>query len=113
MSSALRFSQLSPSRQALIRLCQAINHGHVHELYLRNREPIFTPAPILLVDVKLDQDESSRPEVQLDDFEVSGEVRRLLLQLDEIRDGRIDKIEVRGGLPRRLVFSLQLRDPLP
>src|ERR1700676_2701016 len=112
MNPSLRFSQLSPARQALVRLCQAINYGRVQELYLRNREPIFIPAPTLLVDVKLDQDETPRPEVQLADFEVAEEVRRLLLQLDEMKDGIIDKIEVRGGLPRRIVFALPLPDEL-
>jgi hypothetical protein len=112
MDQTLRFSQLSPPRQALIRVCQAINFGDVQELYLRNREPVFTPGPSLLVDLKLDQHQSLRPEAQLADFELSEEVQCLLLQLDEMKDGRIAKIEVRGGLPRRIVFSLPLREPL-
>jgi len=75
---------------------------------VRDREPVFTPAPTLPVDVKLDQDETPRTEVQLADFEVADEVRRLLLQLDERKDWVMDKIEVRGGLPRRIVFAVPL-----
>jgi hypothetical protein len=111
--SQVRFSEVSQPRQALIRLCQAINYGHIEGLYVRGREPMFTPAPLLLVDVKLDQDESVRLEVELTDFEVAGEIRRLLLQLNEIEDGKIERIEVRGGLPRRVMFSLRLPDSLP
>jgi hypothetical protein len=108
MTPSLRFSQLSSARQALIRACQAINCGQIQDLYVRDREPVFTPAPTLPVDVKLDQDETPRTEVQLADFEVADEVRRLLLQLDERKDWVMDKIEVRGGLPRRIVFAVPL-----
>ena len=54
-----------------------------------------------------------RLEVELTDFEVAGEIRRLLLQLNEIEDGNIERSEVRGGLPRRVMFSLRLPDSLP
>src|SRR5260370_9529065 len=106
-----RFSELSLPRQTLIRLCQTINYGYIEDLAVRDREPIYVPSPGVLVDVKLDHDEAPRPEGALVDFEVAGEVRRLLLRLDEVKDGRIDKIEVRGGLPRRVVLSLQLPQP--
>jgi hypothetical protein len=110
--SQVRFSELSLPRQALIRLCQAINYGYIEKLHVRDREPLFSPAPGVLVDVKLDHDEGPRPEAALDDFEIAGEVRRLLLKLDGMNDGKIDKIEVRGGLPRRVVLYLQLPELL-
>ena len=110
--SQVRLSELSLPRQKLIRLCQTINYGHIEKLRVCDREPIFTPAPVLVADVKLDHDETPRSEAALIDFEIAHEVRRLLVRLDEMQDGRIDKIEIRGGLPRRIVLSLQLPETL-
>jgi hypothetical protein len=104
----LHFSELSPSWQALVRLCQSITHGHIEALHVVAGEPTFTPAPTVLVDVKLDQDEGPRPEVNLADFELCGEVRRLLERLDQIKNGEIDRIEIRAGIPRRLVLRTGL-----
>jgi hypothetical protein len=105
MAKVLRLSQLSSSRQALVRLCQSINHGHIEALRVAAGEPIFDPAPTVLIDVKLDQDEGPRPEVNMADFELCGEVRRLLDRVDQIKNGEIDRIEIRAGIPRRLVFQ--------
>ena len=109
--SQTRFSDLSAPRQALIRLFQTMNFGYIENLHVRDHQPIYLPAPDVLVDVKLDHDEGPRPEMELDDFEVAGEVSRLLVRLDAMKDGRIDKIEVRGGLPRRVVMALPLAEP--
>jgi hypothetical protein len=101
----LHFSELSPSWQALVRLCQSINHGHIEALHVVDGEPTFTPTPTVFVDVKLDQDEGPRPEVRLSDFELCHEVRRLLRRIEGIQNGRVARLEVRGGVPRRAVFE--------
>jgi hypothetical protein len=100
-----RFSELSGPRQALVRLCQTINHGHIEALRITNGEPTFKPAPMLLVDVKLDQDEGPRPEVELIDFELCSELRRLMSRIDAIKDGKVARLEIRGGIPRRVIFE--------
>jgi hypothetical protein len=100
-----RFSELSGPRQALVRLCQSINHGHIEALRITNGEPTFSPAPTVLVDVKLDQDEGPRPEVELCDFELCVELRRLMSRMDVVRDGKVARLEVRGGIPRRVIFE--------
>ena len=105
MAPVLRFSQLSPPRQALVRLFQLINHGHIEALHVVDGELSFTPTPTVLVDVKLDQDEGPRPEVHLSDFELCHEVRRLMLRIDGIKNGKVARLEVRGGVPRRVVFE--------
>jgi hypothetical protein len=66
---------------------------------------MFTPEPIVLLDVKLDQDEGPRPEVELRDFELCGELRRLMSRIDGIRDGKVARLEIRGGVPRRAIFE--------
>jgi hypothetical protein len=106
MSKPLRFSDLSPARKALVRLCQTINHGSIEDLKVEHAEPIFDPAPVVLKDVKLDSDEGPRPELSLADFAVSDEVFRLISLLEEIKCGTVRRVEVRAGIPRRMVLGL-------
>jgi hypothetical protein len=107
-----RFSHLTPSRQALVRLCQSINHGELREMTVRDREPVFIPAPIVVVDVKLNVDESPRPEIDLNDFELPEEVCRLLRRFDRMNDGKVAQLEVRSGVPRRVLFESTAREML-
>jgi hypothetical protein len=100
-----RFAELSGPRQALVRLCQTINHGNIEELRIKDGEPTFTPAPIVLVDVKLDQDDGPRSEVELRDFELCSELRRLMGRIDAIKEGKVARLEIRGGIPRRVIFE--------
>ncbi len=114
--SLCRFSQLSASRQALVRLCQVTNYGQIQNLEIRDGDPVFNPPPLVLIDLKLDADEVPRPEVDLPDFELCKEVRRLIGQLHELATGVIEHIEVRGGIPRRIVVRgslTNLLSPLP
>jgi hypothetical protein len=58
---ALRFSQLSPARQALVRACQAVNFGEIQGVLVRDAEPVFgEPAPVVVIDVKLDKADEPR-----------------------------------------------------
>jgi hypothetical protein len=102
--SQILFSQVSQPRQALIRLCQTINHGSIEDLQVEHSEPVFDPWPLILKDVKLDSDEGPRPELALGDFVVSDEILRLMSHLDEMKGGTLRRVEVREGIPRRIVF---------
>jgi hypothetical protein len=104
----IHFSQLSPSRQALVRLFQVLNFGQLLNLIVLDGEPIFDPEPIAVVDLKLDSDESARPEIELIDFEVRAEVYRFFYHLDKIKSGRIQKIEIRSGIPFRISMELKM-----
>jgi hypothetical protein len=104
----LRLSDLSRPRQALVRLCQEINFGSIHNLEILKKEPVYQPEPIVLVDVRLDSDDCARPELKIADFSLSQEVRRLMLRLDELNNGKIDRLEIRAGLPRRMMFARKL-----
>jgi len=103
-AKTLRFSQLSASRQALVRLCQDINFGQIQDLHIRNSDPVWGPAPTVLSEIKLDTEDAPRPENELPDFKLSSEVKRLMSQLDQLKDGKIERIEVRAGVPKRMVF---------
>jgi hypothetical protein len=103
--SAMSFLRLSQSRQMLVRLCQTVNYGQIHDLSVRDHEPILSPAPAVFVDVRLDAEEQPREEISTADFVLGAEVTRLMALLDKIENGKITKIEVRAGLPRRATLE--------
>jgi hypothetical protein len=107
----MRFSQLSRPRQALVRFCQVLNFGKIQGLRLREAEPILNPPPVVLVETRLDLADEPRPEIELKDFELPDELLRLMARLDEIKNGTIE-LDVRGGVPRRLVAESPLTEAI-
>ncbi len=105
MNRISRFSHLSADRQALVRLFQTTNFGYIEGLEVRGSEPVFNPAPIAFQEVKLDSANQPVPEVDLPDFELRAEIVRLMDELDQLRDGVIERIDVRYGIPRRVVVE--------
>jgi hypothetical protein len=86
-----------------------INFGSIENLEVRDSEPTFDPPPVMLRDLKLDSDDGPRPELALADFVVSHEIVRLMGHLDEVKLGTIRRVEVRGGLPRRILVEQMLQ----
>jgi hypothetical protein len=105
-----KLSELSAPQQALVRLCQSIDYGQISDLRVRDREPVFSPAPTLLLDIKLDAECRRRPEAELADFILCSEVCRLLDRIDELGDGRFERIEVRAGIPRRVIIERRVTE---
>ena len=101
-----RFRQLSAPRQALVRLCQSINFGRIEHLEIRRYEPVLDPSPQVFLDVRLDTEDVPRPELELTDFTLPEEICRLVMHLNAICDGKIDRIEVRAGIARRLILGV-------
>jgi hypothetical protein len=101
----VRFSQLTGPRQILVRLCQALNYGSIHDLEVRDSDPVFNLPPQVLIDVKLDLEEEPRSELELSDFTLCREVCRLMECFDKLKNGTIERIEVRGGIPRRAILK--------
>lgn len=103
----LRFSDLSNPRKALVRLCQSINYGSIEGVEVRDTDPVLSPPPIVLLDIKLDNEEEPRTEVELADFVLRDEVRRLMEKLGHMKNGTIERVEVRAGIPRRIFFRFR------
>ena len=106
MPSPLLFSQLSPARRFLIRLCQVTNYGLIEQLHVRDCQPVTDPPPLVMKDLKLDRDEEPRPELDLTDFRLRNEFCKLMTLLDDIRDGIVERVEVHAGIPRRVLVHL-------
>ncbi len=81
-----------------------MNFGYLENLLVRNQEPIFegTP-PSIMLDIKLDCDPTFTRVGAADDFELCAEFCRLMSLLDKIVNGRISRIDVRYGVPRKLL----------
>ena len=105
-----RFLEISEPRQAFIRQCQRISFGKIVNLGVRDGDPVFGQQTEVLFDVKLDSDDNPRPEQELKDFLLTAEILRLFSKLDAIRNGTIEQVEIRAGLPRRMVFKAS--DPM-
>jgi hypothetical protein len=106
MDRELRLSNLSVPRQGLIRLCQSTNYGEITNLTVRDCQPVLSdPQSAVLVDIKLDSEQHPRQEADQFDFLLSAEVVRLMTLLDELKNGTISRLEVRAGIPRRIVWD--------
>jgi hypothetical protein len=111
MSREPRFSSRPVLRQGLARLCQSVNYGEIDHLTVRDREPVLSdPECVVLVGVKLDSEQRPRLEADQPDFVLSTEVVRLMALLDKIQNGRISKLEIHAGIPRRVVWENRATD---
>lgn len=108
MNEPRRLSELSPARRALVRVLQTVNFGEVQDVRIQNGEPVFDGSTAVVLDTKLDKDEGPRPEMALPDFALNAEVSHLMARLDEFKSGIILRLEVRAGIPRRLVVQTRL-----
>ena len=104
MKKALRFSQLSQSQKALVRLCQDLNYGSILDVKITDGEVSLDPQTDVLVNLQLGLEAGAREESRLADFELCSEVRRLLAEIDGLQNGTIEEIVVNSGVPRRVIL---------
>jgi|SRR5665213_1402256 len=104
--ATIRFSELSQSRQHLIRICQTTNFGSIEDLVVEGGEPMLTASTSnVLEEVKLGAEQGARPEALLYDFVLCREFSQLMALLDRIENAQLSKIEIRAGLPRRILIA--------
>jgi hypothetical protein len=96
---------LSESRRQCVELMQRLGHGEVVGLLLRAGEPILDPPPRTVHDVKLAPPRTRRPRPSQEDFALKEQVVQLFRLFERVRDGVIDSIEVRDGLPFRVRYT--------
>lgn len=94
-----KLSDLSVPRAQLIRECQRLNFGRIERLEVRGGEPVSDPPPSIVREIKFGGVNESRDEAALDDFELRQEAVALIESLDAIRDGVIDVLVVKHGMP--------------
>jgi len=105
----IRLCDLSTARQDFVRQCQRISFGKIAHFAVRNGDPVMLPETEVLMELKLETEEAARPEQKLKDFVVPAELVRLFAKMDAVRTGFVDHVEVRAGIPRRVVFKTRVQ----
>lgn len=100
-------SGLSLSRRQLVELMQDINFGRLESLRVSNADPLLDPMPGIIREVKFGSENGSRLERHADDFALKSQVVEMFDYLDRIRDCHIELLEIKHGLP----FRMLIREP--
>ena len=105
MNSVTTKSSLSAPRRRLLEVMQRLNFGRIAGLKIRNGEPVFQPAPRIIQDIKIGGENGPRPELTIEDFALKSAVVELFDHLSQIGDGTVESIEVKYGMPFKLVVE--------
>ena len=97
-------SSLSTQKKRLIETLQRTNYGRIENLLIRECEPVLNPPPRVVKDIKLGAaDTGARPELNTEDFALKREHIELFEYFRRLGNGTIECIEVKAGLPFRLI----------
>lgn len=96
-------SSLSQPQRQLVELLQHLNFGYVDHLPVRGGQPVLDPLPRRVREHKFCSENGAREESTLQEFSLKPQVRELLDAMTEIGDGVIERIEVKHGLPFRMI----------
>jgi hypothetical protein len=96
---------LTSARRRLLELMQFVNFGRIENLIVRGGEPSLVPPPRVVREIKFGGDNGPRPELATDDFRLKAQVVDLFRELDRLGDGTVEALEVKHGLPFRLMVA--------
>jgi len=83
---------------------QQINFGRLENLVVAGGQVVMDPPPRVVREHKFGGDNGPRPELRSDDFLLKQQVVELCTMLDDLQDGVIDVLEVKHGLPFRMIL---------
>lgn len=106
MNDLMTKTSLSAPRRRLLETMQRLNFGRIEDLEIRNGEPMFNPAPRVVQDIKLGGENGPRPELGTADFALKSQVAEFFEYLSRLGDGSVEIIEVKHGLPFKLVIEM-------
>ena len=84
---------------------QQLNFGRIENLVIKGGQPVLSPPPRVVREVKFGGENGPRPEASIKDFTLKAQVVELFRHMDEIRDGVIGVLEIQHGLPFRMVME--------
>lgn len=108
MNESHTAQECSATERRLLALMTAIGHGAIEQLEIRNGEPIFTERTRIVQERKFGS-EARAPSPRPAGFEPKRQVIELLALFDEIRNGTIEVLEVKSGLPFRAAWASRSR----
>ena len=97
--------ELSKPQRTLVELMQRINYGRIERLVVRHGEPVLTPPPRIIREIKFGGENGPRTEVGKPDFTLKAQVRDMFAQLEALGDGVIPCLEIQRGLPFRMTVE--------
>jgi hypothetical protein len=97
------YREQSAARKRLLRLMQENPFSRIEQLAVTGGQPQFGPTTKVIAELKFGTNDGPRREAGLADFAMKKEHIELFRQLDEIGSGVILALEVRGGLPFRMI----------
>lgn len=95
---------LSEMRRQLVELMQSINFGRIENLTIRDGDPVLEPLPRIVREVKFGGDNGPRPERDVRNFLLKTQVVELFQSLDQIDNGVLVVLEIKHGLPFRMLL---------
>lgn len=96
---------LPPERRRLLKLMQRMNFGRIETLEIHDGQPVFDPPPRRVHEVKFGGENGPRPELAADDFVLKAQVVELFQQFDQMGNGTIEMLEIKHGLPFRMLVA--------
>ncbi len=105
MNQLLAKSSLPDSHRHLVELMQRVNFGRIEQLVIADGEPVFDPPPRIIREIKFSAENGPRPEVAIEDFALKAQVLELFGSFDQLRDGVIEILEIKHGLPFRMAVE--------
>jgi hypothetical protein len=97
-------TSLSAPRQKLLHVMQRNPFSNV-DMVISHCEPSFDPPFKITREIKLGIDTPTQPPAEGADFGLKRAVTDLFAHFDQLRDGTAVTIEVRHGLPARLILA--------
>lgn len=99
----LSFSGLCAARQNLLRIMQEHPYSRIDHLSVADGDPVFARETKIITETKFGGGDNPRREVGLPDFVLKKEHVELFQQLEKIGSGDLLTLEIRGGLPFRMI----------
>ncbi len=103
-SPPTKVSLPEPQRK-LVELMQEINHGRIEGLAVRGGNPVLEPRPRVIREIKFCAENGPRAERKIPDYCLKAPVIECLRYLQQVRDGTIETLDVKHGLPFRMTVA--------
>jgi hypothetical protein len=103
-----RFSDLSPAKRRFLQRMHELGFGRVEGLVVKRGEPAADPPPRVVKELKFGSRDPASPGELPSDFALREQWTEFYAALEEIGDGIVGLVQVKGGLP--LLMHVEDRD---
>ncbi len=97
--------QLSAERRGLVEAMQRIRFGRIENLIIKGGEPQLDPPPRIVRERRFGAEAGRQPSPPRGDFTLKAEVVELFAEFSKLGNGTIELLDVRHGLPFRVVIA--------